>query len=168
MASSIVLPPFADASTSTRSIFVRCRPADQCRAGPTDGRTGPIGRGIIRLVPETLDFDRFDALTFDCYGTLIDWETGLLEALRPILGAHGASLPDDELLEAFARHESEIEAGPFRRYREVLGDALRRSRIRRPRWRACIRASRWASSRTATTTCSRPRHAGSASSSTGS
>ena len=34
-----------------------------------------------------LDFDRFDALTFDCYGTLIDWEAGILAGLRPVLGA---------------------------------------------------------------------------------
>ena len=35
-----------------------------------------------------LDFTRFDALTFDCYGTLIDWETGLVEAFRQIGRAH--------------------------------------------------------------------------------
>jgi 2-haloacid dehalogenase len=72
-----------------------------------------------------LDFDAFDVLTFDCYGTLIDWEAGILAALRPILDAHGvAAGDDDELLEAFARHEAEIEAGPYRRYRDVLGEVL--------------------------------------------
>ena len=30
-----------------------------------------------------LDFERFSHLTFDCYGTLIDWESGILAALRP-------------------------------------------------------------------------------------
>jgi len=68
-----------------------------------------------------IDFEAFDALTFDCYGTLIDWETGIAEALRRA----GASGNDDELLEAFARHEAELEAGPYLTYREVLAGALR-------------------------------------------
>jgi 2-haloacid dehalogenase len=68
-----------------------------------------------------IDFDAFDALTFDVYGTLIDWETGIAAALRRA-GAHGT---DDELLEAFARHEAALEAGPYRSYREVLAGALR-------------------------------------------
>jgi 2-haloacid dehalogenase len=72
-----------------------------------------------------LDFDRFDVLTFDCYGTLIDWEAGLLAALRAPLDAHGIEAPDEELLEAFARHEAELEAGPYRSYRDILGSVLR-------------------------------------------
>jgi 2-haloacid dehalogenase len=71
-----------------------------------------------------LDFDDFDVLTFDCYGTLIDWESGLLAALRPPLAVHGVAAPDEQLLEAFARHEAELEAGPYRPYREVLGEVL--------------------------------------------
>ena len=70
------------------------------------------------------DFDDFDVLTFDCYGTLIDWEAGLLAALRPPLAAHGVTAPDDSVLEAYARHEAELEAGPYRPYREILGGAL--------------------------------------------
>jgi 2-haloacid dehalogenase len=73
-----------------------------------------------------LDFSRFDALTFDCYGTLIDWETGLLAGLRAATDAHRIAATDDELLETFARHESAIEADRYRPYREVLGKALRR------------------------------------------
>lgn len=68
----------------------------------------------------TIGFDRFEALTFDCYGTLIDWETGIVDALGGLLRAHGVQLSDDDILEAYARHETRIEAGPFRRYREVL------------------------------------------------
>jgi 2-haloacid dehalogenase len=49
-----------------------------------------------------LDFGRFQVLTFDCYGTLIDWEIGLLAAMRPILERHGVEAGDDELLEATA------------------------------------------------------------------
>ncbi|HEX2626162.1 MAG TPA: haloacid dehalogenase type II [Candidatus Limnocylindrales bacterium] len=73
----------------------------------------------------TLSFDDFDVLTFDTYGTLIDWETGILAAIRPILDAHGIDAGDDEgVLGAFARHEAEIEAGPYKRYRDVLGEVL--------------------------------------------
>ena len=71
-----------------------------------------------------LDYTRFEALTFDCYGTLIDWETGILAALRPILGRRGVEPPDDELLARFASSEAAAEAGPYERYREVLGLAL--------------------------------------------
>src|SRR3954451_2189890 len=71
-----------------------------------------------------LDFDRFDVLTFDCYGTLIDWEAGLLAAIRPVLAAHGITASDEEVLQSFARQESEVEAGPYRSYRDVLGSVL--------------------------------------------
>jgi 2-haloacid dehalogenase len=73
-----------------------------------------------------LDFDQFDVLTFDCYGTLIDWETGIVNALRPILDAHNVTASDEQLLESFASHEAVIEAGPYRRYREVLAACLGR------------------------------------------
>ena len=104
-----------------------------------------------------LDYGRFDALTFDCYGTLIDWEAGILAGLRLVLTAHslgprrGPSCsdaayehqedgvipdgrdqasttepPDDELLQAYAGFEAAAEAGPYRRYREILADSLRR------------------------------------------
>ena len=72
-----------------------------------------------------LDFDAFDALTFDCYGTLIDWEAGLLAAFAPVLAAHDASIDDDPLLERYAAHEARLEAGPYLRYRDVLAEALR-------------------------------------------
>ena len=68
-----------------------------------------------------LDFNQLDVLTFDCYGTLIDWEAGILAAFRPLLASHEIEGPDDALLEAFARHEAEVEAGPYQRYRDVLG-----------------------------------------------
>jgi 2-haloacid dehalogenase len=71
------------------------------------------------------DFGRFDALTFDTYGTLIDWETGLLAALRVVLHAHGLDAGDDELLERYAGHEARLEAGPYLLYRDVLVASLR-------------------------------------------
>lgn len=69
----------------------------------------------------SIDFSRFEALTFDCYGTLIDWERGLLSALRPF-AARCDSPPDDEkLLGRFAAHESTHEqAETFRPYKSVL------------------------------------------------
>jgi 2-haloacid dehalogenase len=66
-----------------------------------------------------IDFSAFDALTFDCYGTLIDWESGLLAALRPVVEAD-----DEALLEAFARHEAALEAGPYLLYKDVLAGCL--------------------------------------------
>jgi 2-haloacid dehalogenase len=67
-----------------------------------------------------MDFSRFDALSFDCYGTLIDWESGILAALRPIVAAHGVSASDAELLHHYAAIEPQIQAGGYLRYREVL------------------------------------------------
>jgi 2-haloacid dehalogenase len=68
----------------------------------------------------------FGVLTFDCYGTLIDWETGILAALRePLAGAPNPP-SNDERLEAFGRAEAAVEAGLYRPYREVLGEVLRR------------------------------------------
>jgi 2-haloacid dehalogenase len=67
-----------------------------------------------------LDFSRFECLTFDCYGTLIDWETGILAALRPILANHHRDIPDDTLLELYGSFESQIESGEYMTYRHVL------------------------------------------------
>ena len=65
-------------------------------------------------------------LTFDCYGTLIDWEAGILAALDPLLDPHGVvGRSDEELLERFARLESEAERGPFQRYRSILARVAR-------------------------------------------
>jgi 2-haloacid dehalogenase/putative hydrolase of the HAD superfamily len=44
------------------------------------------------------DLARMTALIFDCYGTLIDWEAGAIEALRPLLARHGVVLSDDEII----------------------------------------------------------------------
>ena len=47
----------------------------------------------------------FKVLTFDCYGTLIDWESGMVAALKPLTGRAGRHLSRDAILEAHARHE---------------------------------------------------------------
>jgi len=67
-----------------------------------------------------------DILTFDCYGTLIDWERGILTALQPVLRAHGVAMDDEQLLEHYATFEAEAERGPYLTYREVLATCLRR------------------------------------------
>jgi 2-haloacid dehalogenase len=71
------------------------------------------------------DLDGVDALTFDCYGTLIDWEAGLSAAFESILVAHGVAARGDDVLERYARHEAAAESGPYRTYREVLAAGLR-------------------------------------------
>ncbi len=67
-----------------------------------------------------VDYGAFDALTFDCYGTLIDWEAGLSAGLRALLGPAGAPTDREALLEAYAGFEADAERPPYRRYREVL------------------------------------------------
>ena len=63
----------------------------------------------------------FDALTFDCYGTLIDWERGILDALRPLLDRLPSSMEPDRVLEDFAAAEAAQEAEtPELLYRDVL------------------------------------------------
>jgi 2-haloacid dehalogenase len=73
----------------------------------------------------TIDVAGVDALTFDCYGTLINWEAGLLAAFGPILDVHRVEVASDDLLARFARLEASAEAGPYQRYRGVLGSVLR-------------------------------------------
>jgi len=68
-----------------------------------------------------LQLDRVRFLSFDCYGTLIDWEAGILGALRPLLEKHDrGSLTDGEVLELFARFESPAQQGGYMPYRAVL------------------------------------------------
>jgi 2-haloacid dehalogenase len=63
----------------------------------------------------------FDTLTFDCYGTLIDWEAGIFEGLRPLLERVKQPLTRDQVLEAHARHESSQQKyTPAKRYQELL------------------------------------------------
>ncbi len=68
----------------------------------------------------------FDALTFDVYGTLINWEPGILDALRPWAERNGAAGSDGALLESFARHQAKTEeAHPGMLYSDVLADVHR-------------------------------------------
>lgn len=69
----------------------------------------------------------FKALAFDCYGTLIDWESGMVEALEPLVSKVGRELSRDEILQAHARHESSQQnQTPAKAYRELLAIVYRR------------------------------------------
>ena len=69
----------------------------------------------------------FTALTFDCYGTLIDWETGIYTALQPLLAQAGVTQPRDAVLALFATHESDQEAQtPGMVYPDLLAQVHRR------------------------------------------
>ncbi len=69
----------------------------------------------------------FDVLTFDCYGTLIDWESGMIAALAPLTDRVDHELSRDEILAAHGRHEArQEEQTPTRLYRDLLAIVYRR------------------------------------------
>jgi 2-haloacid dehalogenase len=72
-----------------------------------------------------LDFSRFRIITFDCYGTLIDWETGILDAIRPILSVHDAHLSDVDILRIYGEIEADEESGAYQSYKEILRAVVR-------------------------------------------
>jgi 2-haloacid dehalogenase len=73
-----------------------------------------------------MEFTDYEALSFDCYGTLIDWEAGLLAVLAPWARARGLALTGEELLTAYAQVEAEVEAEhPAEAYPEVLARGMR-------------------------------------------
>jgi 2-haloacid dehalogenase len=76
---------------------------------------------------ESTDFTPYRALSFDCYGTLIDWETGIRQALQPWSAGHRVGASPDELLDRFGAHENVVEAeSPTLPYPLVLAESLRR------------------------------------------
>jgi 2-haloacid dehalogenase len=70
------------------------------------------------------DLDRIAALTFDCYGTLIDWEAGTIEALRPLLTRNGVTLSDDEIIRFCQDFEEPLCEPPFKPYKDVLAGVV--------------------------------------------
>ena len=69
----------------------------------------------------------FKVLTFDVYGTLIDWETGMVNGLAPLVSQVSRSLSRDEILEAHAWHESATQAQtPAKRYDQLLAVVYKR------------------------------------------
>ena len=75
-----------------------------------------------------VDLTRFKALSFDCYGTLIDWETGISAVLRPWAREQGLEQSDEALLLAYGDAEAAVEAEqPTARYPDVIATAFRRA-----------------------------------------
>ncbi len=90
-----------------------------------------------------MKLSEFKVLTFDCYGTLIDWETGMVNALKPLTERLDSKLTRDEILQAHARHESSQQRQtPYKRYREVLAIVYRRLAEEwgiKSEWGECVR-----------------------------
>ena len=70
-----------------------------------------------------LDFSRFEYFSFDCYGTLINWEQGILGVLQPILRSHAVILSDDAVLAIYGEVEPKLQH-PYQRYRDVLSQVV--------------------------------------------
>jgi 2-haloacid dehalogenase len=76
----------------------------------------------------TLDLTSFKALSFDCYGTLIDWEAGIGAVLTDWAAKQGLTLTTEELLLAYADNEAQVEQEtPTALYPDVLAEAFRRA-----------------------------------------
>lgn len=69
-------------------------------------------------------FDIYEVLSFDVYGTLIDFENGILGALKPVLKNHSIYLSDEQILELYGEIEARIQEDKFSKYREVLRKAV--------------------------------------------
>ena len=72
-----------------------------------------------------IDFGRIDVISFDCYGTLIDWESGILDALASFRSEFGVRATDEQVLEQYAALESVMESGEYVSYRDVLRGVMR-------------------------------------------
>jgi 2-haloacid dehalogenase len=74
-----------------------------------------------------MDLTEIEALSFDCYGTLIDWEAGLAAVLTPWARDRGLDLAEENLLTGYAEAEAAVEAEqPTAAYPEILAESLRR------------------------------------------
>ncbi len=68
-----------------------------------------------------MKLEDFEALSFDCYGTLIDWEAGIAAVLAPWARDNGLDMDEESLLTAYAEHEARVEAEqPQALYPDVL------------------------------------------------
>jgi 2-haloacid dehalogenase len=72
-----------------------------------------------------MDFSHFTTISFDCYGTLIDWEAGILPTLRAVLANHGQKMSDAAILELYGEFEAQAESGPYQSYKDVLQAVVR-------------------------------------------
>ena len=75
-----------------------------------------------------MDLSNYRALSFDVYGTLIDWEAGIGSVLTAWAGTQGLALSQEDLLVAYAANEAAVAAEePAMLYPQVLAEALRRT-----------------------------------------
>ncbi|HZD31479.1 MAG TPA: HAD-IA family hydrolase [Candidatus Angelobacter sp.] len=72
-----------------------------------------------------IDLAQFEYLSFDCYGTLIDWEAGILGYLGPLLRGRGVRATDETILNLYSEFEPRQQQPAYRRYREVLAAVVR-------------------------------------------
>ena len=83
---------------------------------------------MMVLMTTDLDLTSFTALSFDCYGTLIDWEAGLVAVLVPWAREQGLDRTDEELLFAYSAHEAQVQVEtPTALYPDILAAAFRRT-----------------------------------------
>ena len=66
---------------------------------------------------------QFEIITFDCYGTLIDWESGIRDAFLKAAAASGVRLDPGAVMNAYAAVEPAVQRGRYQRYRDVLAEA---------------------------------------------
>ena len=72
-----------------------------------------------------LDFDRFEWVSFDCYGTLVDWETGISTAVSEVLGSRGIRKSRSEILALYADVEPMVQQSQaYLEYRRVLREVM--------------------------------------------
>lgn len=69
----------------------------------------------------------FDIITFDCYGTLIDWEDGIVQAFRSEAGRDGVALTPAEIVSAYMSEEPAVESRRYQSYRSVLAESALRA-----------------------------------------
>jgi 2-haloalkanoic acid dehalogenase type II len=94
-----------------------------CRLSPSEllRITGGTPVSVVPLSPRTPPGGPW--ISFDCFGTLIDWRQGLSEAVARALGTDGATA-DEKIFPAYLEAERCIEAGPYRPYRSIMVGAL--------------------------------------------
>ena len=72
-----------------------------------------------------LNFNRYEWLSFDCYGTLVDWETGISDAVAGVFALHGIRKTREQILALFADAEPKVQmSGEFLEYRRMLRDVM--------------------------------------------
>jgi 2-haloalkanoic acid dehalogenase type II len=79
---------------------------------------------MIKLIAPSPD--QIQVITFDCYGTLVDWETGIWTAFREAAAADGVPLEREQVVARYHAIEAMVEKGGYRPYREVLAESARR------------------------------------------